>query len=185
MKTKSSPVPASVTVWGLPSALSVMVTAPVLAPPALGSKVTLRVQLALGATLDPQLLAWEESPLALMLSMLRVALPVLLRVTISALLVVPTVWAGNVKEAGESFTVVELPPVPVRLTVWVSGLALSKMVTAPVLVPVAVGVKVTVMMQEAPAATLEPQLLVWEKFPLTLKLAMLSVAFPVFSSLTL
>jgi hypothetical protein len=31
-----------------------MVTAPVMAPAAVGSKVTLRVQLALAATLEPQ-----------------------------------------------------------------------------------------------------------------------------------
>lgn len=82
MKMKSSPVPVSVTVCGLPTALSVMVTAPVLAPPAVGLKVTLRVQLALAATLEPQLLVWEESPPAVMLAMLRVPLPVLLRVTL-------------------------------------------------------------------------------------------------------
>jgi hypothetical protein len=82
LKMKSSPVPVSVTVCGLPSALSVMVTAPVLSPPAVGLKVTLSPQLAPAATLEPQLLVWEESPLAEMLAMLRVALPVLVRVTI-------------------------------------------------------------------------------------------------------
>ncbi len=82
VKMKSSPVPVSATVCGLPTALSVMVTAPVLVPLAVGLKVTLRVQLALAATLEPQVLLWEKSPLALMLVMLRVALPVLLSVTI-------------------------------------------------------------------------------------------------------
>jgi hypothetical protein len=51
-------------------------------------------------------------------------------------------------------------PLPVRLTVWVGGLALSVMVTAPVLVPVVVGLKVTLREQLALAATLEPQVLV-------------------------
>jgi hypothetical protein len=59
------------------------------------------------------------------------------------------------------------------------------MVTTPVLVPVAVGLKVTLMVQEAPAATLEPQVLVWEKSPLALIMILLSVAFPEFLSVTL
>jgi len=63
-------------------ALSVMVTTPVLVPVAVGLKVTLMVQLALAATLEPQVLVWEKSPLTVMLVMLRVALPVLLRVTL-------------------------------------------------------------------------------------------------------
>jgi hypothetical protein len=76
-------------------------------------------------------------------------------------------------------------PVPVRLTVWVGGLALSVMVTAPVLVPTAVGLKVTLMVQLPPAATREPQVFVWEKSPLALMLLMLRVVLPVFLSVTL
>jgi hypothetical protein len=63
-------------------ALSVIVTAPVLVPVAVGLKVTLMVQLALAATLEPQVLVWEKSPLVLMLEMLRVVLPVFVRVTL-------------------------------------------------------------------------------------------------------
>ena len=77
---KSSPVPVSAMVWGLPSAVSVTTTAAVLVPPAAGLKVTLRVQLALTATLEPQSLVWEASWLAVMPAMLRAALPVLVRV---------------------------------------------------------------------------------------------------------
>jgi hypothetical protein len=73
------------------------------------------------------------------------------------LLLVPTPCPGKVKEAGETLTAGAVPPVPVRLTVWVAGLALLVMVTAPVLVPVAVGLKVTLMAQLAPVATLDPQ----------------------------
>jgi hypothetical protein len=96
---------------------------------------------------------------------------------------VPTFCAGKVKEAGERLTTGAVP-VPVRLMVWVAGLALSVMVTAPVLVPAAVGLKVTLRVQLAPAATLEPQVLVWEKSPLTVKLVMRRVALPVFLSVT-
>jgi hypothetical protein len=95
------------------------------------------------------------------------------------LLLVPTCCAGKVKEAGERLTTGASTPVPVRLTVWVAGLALSVMVTAPVLVPVAVGLKVTLRVQLALAARLEPQVLVWEKSPLTVMLVMLRVALPV------
>ena len=76
-------------------------------------------------------------------------------------------------------------PVPVRLMVWVAGLALSVMVTTPVLVPAAVGLKVTLRVQLAPAATLEPQVLVWEKSPLAMMLVMLSAALPVLLRVTL
>ena len=79
----------------------------------------------------------------------------------------------------------EETPVPVRLTVCVAGLALSVMVTAPVRVPVVVGLKVTLIVQLAPTATLEKQLLVWEKLPLTLMLVIVRLALPVFLSLTL
>jgi hypothetical protein len=86
---------------------------------------------------------------------------------------------ANVREAGES--VAPGPaPVPVRLAVWVVGLALSVTVTVPVLCPLAVGLKLTLMLQEAPATTLEPQVLVWEKLPVTAMLVILRAAVPVF-----
>jgi hypothetical protein len=88
------------------------------------------------------------------------------------------------KEVGERLTTGAVP-VPVRLTVWVPGLALSVMVTPPVRVPAAVGLKVTLSVQLAPAARLEPQVLVWEKSPLAVMLVMLRVALPVFLSVTL
>jgi hypothetical protein len=165
-------------------ALSVTVRVPVLVPLAVGLKVTLMVQEALAATREPQVLVWEKSPLVLMLLMLSVAFPVFVSVTVWGLLVVPTAWAGKVKEVEERLAAGPVP-VPVRLTVWVEGLALSVMVRVPVLVPAVVGLKVTLMAQLAPAATLEPQVLVWEKSPLILMLLMLRVALPVFVSVTL
>jgi len=56
-------------------------------------------------------------------------------------------------------------PVPVRLTVCGLPVALSVRVTAAVRVAVAAGVKVTLIEQLVPAATLDPQLLVWAKSP--------------------
>ena len=70
-------------------------------------------------------------------------------------------------------------PVPVRLAVWVVGLALSVTVTVPVFCPLSAGLKLTLMLQEAPAATLEPQVLVWEKSPLIAMLVILRAAVPV------
>ena len=98
-----------------------------------------------------------------MLVMLNAALPVLVRVTVCAVLVVPTSWLGNVRLVGAKLTAgaERVTPVPVRLTVCGLLLALSAMVMAPVRLPTAVGVKVTLMVQLAPAATDVPQMLVW------------------------
>jgi hypothetical protein len=72
-------------------ALSVIVKVPVRAPVAVGVKVTLTVQLAPVPALLPQVLVWEKSPLAVMLEMAREALPVLVRVTVCAVLLFPTI----------------------------------------------------------------------------------------------
>jgi hypothetical protein len=97
---------------------------------------------------------------------------------------VPTSCAGKVKEVGERPTTGAVP-VPVRLTVWVAGLALSVMVKEPLREPLAVGVKVTLRVQLALAARLEPQVLVWEKSPLVVMLVMLRAALPVLLRVTL
>jgi hypothetical protein len=68
-------------------------------------------------------------------------------VTLCALLVEPTAWAGKVKEEAERLAPATAP-VPERLTVWVEGLELSVKVREPLLAPVVVGVKVTLMGQE-------------------------------------
>ena len=63
--------------------------------------------------------------------------------------------------AGERLTTgAVLVPVPERLTVWGLPLALSAMLSAAVRAPLADGVKVTLIVQLAPAATLVPQLFV-------------------------
>ena len=64
--TGAVPVPVSETVCGLFEALSVMVSAPVREPLAVGVNVTLTVQLELAPTLAPQLLVCAKSPLACM-----------------------------------------------------------------------------------------------------------------------
>jgi hypothetical protein len=54
----SVPVPDSATVCGLPQALSLTATVPVLGPVAVGVKVTVMVQLSPGAIVPTQALAW-------------------------------------------------------------------------------------------------------------------------------
>src|SRR4030081_2434216 len=136
-----------------------MLTDPVRVPSAVGVKVTVIVQLALIATLLPQVLVCAKSPLAAMLLMVNVAVPVFLSVTFCEAFVVPTCWPLNVRLLGVSLTK-GASPVPVRLTVCGLPAALSVTLTFAVLVPFAVGVKVTVMVQLAPAATDFPQLFV-------------------------
>jgi hypothetical protein len=58
---KSCPVPLSVTVCGLPVALSVIVNVPVRWPAAVGSKKTPMAQLAPGARVLPQALSEPKS----------------------------------------------------------------------------------------------------------------------------
>ena len=70
--------------------MSVIVTAPVRVPEAVGVKMALRAQCVPAATELPQVLVWAKSPLAAMLVTLNVALPVFDRVTACGELAVPT-----------------------------------------------------------------------------------------------
>ena len=65
-----------------------------------------------------------------------------------------------------------------------AGLALSLTVRVPFLVPATVGLNVTLMVQEAPATTLDPQVLVWEKSPLVLIPETVSLVLPVLVRVT-
>jgi hypothetical protein len=187
------PVPVRLKLCGLPVALSVTLTAAVRVPVAVGVKVTLIVQVPPAATLDPQELLWAKSPelvpVTAMPEIVRLALPVLERVTAWAALLVPTAWLANVRLLGEKLTVAEVAtPVPVRATLWEPVPALSVTVTEALREPEAVGVKVTLMVQLPPAATLEPQLLLWAKSPglepPSEMPEMLSAAFPVLFTVT-
>ena len=83
----------------------------------------------------------------------------MLNVTLWAALVVPTSWLANVRLAGDRPAAGAIP-LPLRAAVCGLPLALSAMVTEAVRVPVAEGVKVTLIEQLAPAATEVPQVLV-------------------------
>jgi len=97
-----SPVPLSLIFCGLlVESLSVTKTAPVLTPFCVGVKVTSIVQLACGAKACPQLLVCAKSPLATMLAMVNVALPLLVIVAFCGGLVVPTRRGANCRLPGE------------------------------------------------------------------------------------
>src|SRR5437899_310696 len=118
-----------------------------------------------------------------MLVTLSATFHVLLSVTYRATLVVFRFSSLNVTLLGDRLTP-GAAPVPVRLTDCGLPAALSVMVIAPVRVPVAVGVKVTLMAQLAPAATDVPQVLVCMKSPLATMLVTLSATVPVLVSVT-
>ena len=56
-------------------------------------------------------------------------------------------------------------PVPDRFTTWGLVLALSVIVSAPILLPIAPGLNTTLMLQVLPAARLAPQVLASAKSP--------------------
>ncbi len=161
--------PESANVCGLLGALSAIVTAPVKVPVVVGAKSTLIVQLAPAATEVPQVPVPPKAkgPEIVKLPLnVRVELPVLVSVAVCAVLVLPTDWLEKIREAGERLTsgpVVEDVPVPLRVVVWGLPVALSATLKVALKVPVAEGVKVTLIVQLAAAARLVPQVLVWAK----------------------
>ena len=76
-----------------------------------------------------------------------------------AVLVVPAGWLLKLRLLGENLTVGL--PIPSKFTACGLFSALSAMVIAPVRVPVALGVNVTLIVQLPPTATKLPQVLVW------------------------
>ena len=94
-----------------------------------------------------------------MLVILKLAFPVLFRVTDCAPLVEATFWLLKVTLGGVT-PANGAVPMPVRFTVCGLPVALSVMVTEAERDPKAVGVKVTLIVQLLPAATGLPQVLV-------------------------
>lgn len=110
------PVPLSVMDCGLPlKELSVMVRPPLRAPVAVGVKVTLMTQLALGANVLPQLLFSAKSPLAMMEFSISVKFPVLLSVTFCAALVEPNTWFPKLSAPTDTVAI-GAPPWPLSVT---------------------------------------------------------------------
>src|SRR5262245_51168718 len=145
------------------------------------------VQLALGATELPQVLDCAKSPLAVMLVIARVPTPVLVSVTVCAahpLQAELTTWLPKVRLVGEKLMPGAAVPAPASATVCGLPPALSVTERAPVRDPVAVGVKVTEIVQVADGDREVPQPLLWLKSPLAAMLIIVSVAEPVLVSVT-
>jgi hypothetical protein len=102
---------------GLPLALSVMVSEPVRLPLVEGTNVTLRLQLAAGATVLPQVLDCEKSPVIATFVILSGPSPVLLNVTLCEALVVATCCAGKASADVERATIGNTP-FPDRMIDW-------------------------------------------------------------------
>jgi hypothetical protein len=119
------------------------------------------LQLAPAASEVPHVLVCRKLPVAAMLVILSVAVPLFVIVIDWDALVVPTSCAANVRLVVDSVTAGAADvPVPVRLIVCGLPDALSVMVTVPVRVPVAVGLNVTLIVQVPLAATEVPHVLV-------------------------
>lgn len=159
----ATPVPLKATVWVDPATLfelSVIVNVVLRAPVALGVKVTVIEQLAPIATEAPQLLVSAKSvalpPFSATLAIVKAALPELVTVIFSALLAVFRFWLPNPITVGVTTAVGTFTPVPASETACVApvtALELSVIVRVALRAPIAPGVKVTEMLQFAPAAT--------------------------------
>jgi hypothetical protein len=103
--TALMPVPTRAMVCGLLLALSVMVTAPLYAPVAVGLKVTEMVHLAPAETELPQVLVSMKFALATMLVIDSATLPVLVNVTFLMAPVDPFTTLPKLRVVGESATV--------------------------------------------------------------------------------
>jgi hypothetical protein len=181
----AAPVPDKTIFCGLPEALSVIVMLPARLPVAVGVNVTEIWQLPPAARDVLQVLVSPKSPDAAIPVMLSALVPVLVKVTIWGLPVVPTVCEAKVNEFGLK-SAIGPSPVPVKLAD--CGLPGAVSVTARLAVrdPAAFGVKVTLAVQLPPAGKELPQLFVCVKSelsaPVTPILLMLMDAFPVFTS---
>ena len=98
-------------------------------------------------------------PVRATLVMLKAPLPVLLRLTVCVVLLTSMGWVPKARLVGERLPTGAVPA-PERLTVCGLPLALSVMLTEAVRLPLAAGVKVTLMVQLLPAATELPHVVV-------------------------
>src|SRR5437868_6644289 len=186
-----------VMIGGLPAALSASDSVPVRAPEAVGVKVTLMVQCAqaakvaglVGQALAPVLVA-AKSPEAANELIVKAAVPVFVSVTVIGALVVASGWLPKPRLVGANPTAGRSEE---RRGGKVCGLPLASSVTnsVPVRAPEAVGVKVTLIEQLAPAAkvaglvgqALAP-VLVAAKSPEAAKEVIVKAAVPVLVSVT-
>lgn len=190
------PDPLRATDWVVGDALSVKTRVAAMLPVVMGLKRTSAVQLADTASELGQLFIWLKevglAPANVNEEKISGPLPALVRVMIWAglklgLIVVPAAVSGKLSEETESLTAgVRTMPVPLSATVCGELAALSATLRVAVSGPAAVGLKVTVTVQEALAPSAAPQVLVWENdeafAPLKETLEMVVGPVPVFRS---
>lgn len=103
-----APVPIKLIDWGLPLALSTILTLALRVPVVVGVNFTLIEQLPPAARLLPQVYVFEKSPgfvpVRPMLVMLRLPVPVLVNVTLCAALVAPVFTELKLRVAAERLT---------------------------------------------------------------------------------
>jgi hypothetical protein len=161
--TGTAPVPDKAAICGLPGPVVASASDPFTDPVSVGVKVTDSVQVADFASAPPQgeppLPTAVKFALALMLLMVIVPVPLLVTVMVLAAAVAPMPVEEKVNEVGLSFNGTFGPPVAAPLSPTVSGLNALLVVrsSAPLIVPLYCGVKVTVMVQLAPPARELPQ----------------------------
>ncbi len=155
-------VPDSGMLCGLPTALSVTVTAALRAPTTVGVNRTLRGQDAPAASVDPHPVASRTKsatfvPVTVIPETDSVPVPVLVRVSPAAAPVVPMTVSANAPEPVRAAAACSAGP-PVPLTLTLCGLPRASSVTVRVanLNPVVTGVKVMRRSQLDPAATVAP-----------------------------
>ena len=106
------------------------------------------------------------APVTAKLAIVKAVVPVLVSVAVWAVLVISTAWLEKARLPDERLmSSVVLVPFPPTLTIWGLPLALSAMLREAARLPLAEGAKVTPIVQLAPAATFDPQLLVRVKSP--------------------
>ena len=183
--TGSLPVPDKAAICGLPGPEVAIASEPFTDPVSVGVNVTESVQLAplLSAPPQGELPLPAAVKLALALTLLIVIAPVPLFVTVTdlAVLTEPTPVEVKVNEVGLSFKGTFGPPVaaPLRPTVIGLNSVLLLMASAPLIVALYCGVKVTMMVQLAPPARELPQVPpVTEKSALALELNVIEPLWP-------
>jgi hypothetical protein len=172
------PVPVRATVWVPTESMTLRLAD--CAPVALGVKVMEYVQLVPAARELPQVLAEMANCVLEVVAevMERAALPALERMTVWAAVVVPTVVEAKVRAGARAAC--GPVPVPASVAIWVPTLSTTEMLA--VKEAAESGVNVTAMVQLAPAASVDGQVVVSEKSavlaPVTLTAMPVRVAVP-------
>src|SRR5438876_1409192 len=149
------------------------------------------VQAAPAATLEPHVLVSAKSPAfapeTAMLEIARLALPVLVSLMVWAALAVPAISVPSARPLTDRLTSGPMP-VPARATVWTlppMPLLSSVIVSEPVRLPGRVGVNITLNVQVAPIASVEPHELVSLKSPVAAMSVRDKEELPAFATLTI